>query len=32
MDVTVDGELTTQTPIHVSIVPNAVVVAAPREA
>ena len=31
MDVTVDGELSTKTPIHVSIVPDAVVIAAPRE-
>ena len=32
MDVTIDGELSTKTPIHVSIVPDAVVIAAPREA
>ncbi len=32
MDVTIDGELATKTPIHVSIVPDAVVIAAPREA
>jgi diacylglycerol kinase family enzyme len=32
MDVTIDGELATKTPIHVCIVPDAVVIAAPREA
>jgi YegS/Rv2252/BmrU family lipid kinase len=32
MDVTIDGELATKTPIDVRIVPDAVVIAAPREA
>ncbi len=32
MDVTIDGELATKTPVTVSVVPNAVVIAAPREA
>jgi diacylglycerol kinase family enzyme len=32
MDVTIDGELATKTPIRVSIVPDAVVIAAPRKA
>ena len=31
MDVTIDGELATRTPIDVRIVPDAVVIAAPRE-
>ena len=31
MDVTIDGELATRTPITVSIAPDAVVIAAPRE-
>ena len=32
MDVTIDGELATRTPIMVSVAPDAVVIAAPREA
>lgn len=32
MDVTIDGELATKTPITVSVAPDAVVIAAPREA
>jgi diacylglycerol kinase family enzyme len=32
MDVTIDGELATKTPIRVSIVPDAVEIAAPRKA
>lgn len=31
MDVTIDGELATKTPVTVSVAPNAVVIAAPRE-
>ena len=32
MDVTIDGELATKTPVTVSVAPDAVVIAAPREA
>jgi diacylglycerol kinase family enzyme len=31
MDVTIDGELATKTPIEVSVAPNAVEVAVPRD-
>ena len=32
LDVTIDGELATKTPITVSVAPKAVTIAAPREA